>query len=534
MFDPNELENANRNPQSDNVPEETAPETLQAAAETPAAPIGEPAAEPVEAAEAAEAAVIAETAETAAEPVVQADAPVQESSPFEYRFVRSDPAEPGYADARYSTEPQTYQPRYHSSVSEPEKPAKKSPGKGFWAAAVAMCLVCALLGGLVGGVVVSRQGAGTAEEPVAQAATETSLPAETGRDSAAAQPETTSTPILHVTTDGNSQVLPATEIYNIACSQVVGVTTEITYTSFFGTSTAAVSGSGFIVSEDGYILTNYHVIEDAYKGGYDITVLLYNNDSYSATIVGFEEDNDVAVLKIDAEGLNPVSIADSDSILVGETVYAVGNPLGELIFTMTTGSVSALNREITNTDPATGAKTTINMFQIDAAVNSGNSGGPVYNARGEVIGIVTAKYSDTGVEGLGFAIPINDAVSIASELIEKGYVGGKAYFGITVQTVSSSVAQYYNMVVGAYIYALDPTSCAAEAGLQVGDIITKIDDTDIASSSDLISAKKGYRAGESARLTVYRSGEYVELTIVFDEEIPSSASVSSGDAGAGR
>ena len=465
------------------------------------------------------------------EPSVPAEAQEPETSvpSAEYHYVRSDLSSPRYADARYSSDGHTYQPRYH--YSEPDSSVKKQnktksrSGPG-WAGVVALCVVCALLGGIAGGIM--GRGSTPAASEDAPVPVETAAPAG-DRNLTSSQPESTSAPIIHTSTTAGD-VLSPNEIYDIACSQVVGVNTEITYTSYFGTSTAAVSGSGFIISSDGYILTNYHVIEDAYKGNYDINVILFNGDSYLATIVGFEADNDVAVLKIDADNLAPVTIADSDKMRVGDSVFAVGNPLGQLIFTMTSGMVSALDREISNTDSSTGVTTTINMFQIDAAVNRGNSGGPVYNASGEVIGIVTAKYSNTGVEGLGFAIPINDAVGIANELIEKGYVGGKAYFGITVQTVSSSVAQYYNMVVGAYIYALDPDSCAAEAGLQIGDIITKIDDTEISSSSDLIAAKKNYRAGETAVITVYRSGSYVDVTIVFDEEIPSSSSVSSPQA----
>ena len=191
---------------------------------------------------------------------------------------------------------------------------------------------------------------------------------------------------------------------------------------------------------------------------------------------------------------------------------------------MTSGEVSALDRDISTTDSSTGVVTTINMFQIDAAVNGGNSGGPVYNSRGEVIGVVTAKYSDTGVDGLGFAIPINDAISIAEELITKGYVSGKAYMGIKVQTISVSVAQYYNMAPGAYIAYVEPGSCSEKAGLLEGDIIVQMDDVRVTSDNDLISAKKAYRAGDTAVLTIYRDGKYMEVPITFDEEIPAQQS----------
>jgi len=260
------------------------------------------------------------------------------------------------------------------------------------------------------------------------------------------------------------------------------------------------------------------VIEDAYEGGYDITVMLNDDSEYTAEIVGFDSDNDIAVLKIDADGLNAVTFGNSDALSVGDTVYAIGNPLGELDYTMTSGIVSATDRVIT-----TDESTSINMFQFDAAVNSGNSGGPLYNSEGQVVGVVTAKYSDTGVEGLGFAIPINDAVEIANELITNGYVTGKPYMGVVVQTVSASVAQYYNMVEGAYVYSIESGSCSEIAGLKVGDIITEMSGVEITSSDDLKTEVKQHSAGDTVDITVYRSGEYLTLSITFDEKQPDTS-----------
>ena len=312
-----------------------------------------------------------------------------------------------------------------------------------------------------------------------------------------------------------SGVLSASDIYALACEQVVGVTTEVTYTNYFGmNSSSAVSGTGFIISEDGYILTNYHVIELAAQNGKDVNVILYDGTRYNAAIVGYEKYNDVAVLKIEASGLNSVKLGNSDSISVGEVVYAVGNPLGELDFSMSTGHVSALDRAITSDESGVA----INMFQIDAAVNSGNSGGPVYNAAGEVIGIVTAKYASTGVEGLGFAIPINDAWSIANDLITKGYVTGKAYMGVFVdQRYGSMYARYWGMPVGAYISSVESGSCAEKAGIQPMDIITKLGDKEITGYTDLMSVLHSFSAGETTTVTVYRGGEDIELMITFDE-----------------
>lgn len=309
-------------------------------------------------------------------------------------------------------------------------------------------------------------------------------------------------------------VLSASEVYATTVNSVVGITTPITTTNVWGqTITNAISGSGFVISEDGYILTNNHVVETAYQQNLEVKVMLYNGEEYSAKIIGTEPDNDVALIKIDATGLTPVVLGTLDEMFVGDAIYVIGNPLGELTWTLTEGIVSAFDREVRADD-----STTINMFQISAAINAGNSGGPVFNDRGQVIGIASAKYSSSGVEGLGFAIPIDDVKPMIEDFIEYGHVTGKPYFGITVRTVDSASAEYYNMVEGAYIQAVDENSCAGTAGINVGDIITKIDEHEIKSTADLKTAKKLYSAGDTASLTIYRSGEYIELSITFDEE----------------
>ena len=312
------------------------------------------------------------------------------------------------------------------------------------------------------------------------------------------------------------------QIYAQACRQVVGISTEVTYSNFFGmTSSSAVGGTGFIVSQNGYIVTNYHVVEYAYEGKRSVSVMLHDGTRYDASIIGVDESSDVAVLKIDAANLTPVTIGDSDALSVGDDIYAVGNPLGELDFSMSSGHVSALNRLIT-TEANTEA---INMFQVDAAVNSGNSGGPAYNARGEVVGVVTAKYSDTGVEGIGFAIPINDAASIANDLITRGYVTGKAYMGIKLDDrYNSMYSQYYGMPIGAYVDSVDSGSCAEAAGIRAGDIITELGGEEITGYSDLKKAVRQFSAGDTAELTLYRAGESLSLSIVFDEARPDSMS----------
>jgi len=418
-----------------------------------------------------------------------------------------------YSDAHYvPVSENTVPPKYYTPPEKPVKAPKKKRNYGGIIKVICLCLICALLGGAVGAALVGNSMGVRMDEMEAQL---NQIKAEdmvigSGNQNAAAEPMT----VL--------SGLPAHEIYEQACKQVVGITTEVTYTNFFGmTSSAPVSGSGFIVSEDGYIITNYHVIEYASQGNYEISVILHDGTRYAAKIIGVEADNDIAVLKIDAEGLSPASFGNSDVLYVGETVYAVGNPLGELEFSMTTGHVSALDRLIYTEENSEA----INMFQIDAAVNAGNSGGPVYNSNGQVIGVVTAKYSDTGVEGLGFAIPINDAASIANDLITKGYVTGKAYMGITLdERYNSMYSQYFGMPIGAYVRSVEKGSCAETAGIQAGDIITKIGDIEVAGYNELRQAVKQFSAGDTTEIVLYRADESKTLTITFDESKPDSVS----------
>ena len=427
----------------------------------------------------------------------------------EYHFYRPEESRSTWSDAGYvpSADAGAMPKSYHCSAA-PEKKEKK-PRKGLRAALVAFALVGALALGGAGGAfayrALEKSGAsGPAESTVLNVA----APAVTANRAS----------VTTQLVQGNGPLTAEEIYYNLAVNQTVAITTEITYTNVWGfTTTGAVKGSGFIISADGYILTNFHVIEDAVKGGYDIQVLLYDGTEYTATVVGYASDNDVAVLKIEATGLNAVTIGDSDSLRVGQQVYAVGNPLGELEFTMTDGMVSATDREISTSD---NRATTISMFQISAAINSGNSGGPVYNDRGEVIGIATAKYASSGVEGLGFAIPINDAVALAQDLITDGYVRGRAYMGINADTVTASAAQYYGLVEGAIVTKVSEGSAAEKAGLKESDIIVAMGDKEIKSYEDLVSAKKAYHAGDTVELKVYRSSDYVTLSLTFDEQQP--------------
>lgn len=446
----------------------------------------------------------------------------------EYRYTRENIPHHAYMDANYvphSEESQNGPRSYYTPPVTPppkaEKQKKKKKAKkpvNPMVKFIAACLVCALLGGIGGGAIVASQTTNGSTSASNSESALTKSSASSSNDKAAKSVS-------------SGETLTGNQIYSLGCAQAVGITTEITSTNYFGMkSTSAVSGSGFIVTSDGYIVTNYHVIADAYTGGYKVSVITYDGTKYDAEIKGVEESNDIAVLKINATGLSAATIGNSDDLQVGETIYAIGNPLGELSFTMTSGMVSALDRDITTQDSSTGETTTNNMFQISAAVNEGNSGGPVYNTKGEVVGIVTAKYSDTGVEGLGFAIPINDVSDIADQLIKQGYVSGKSSLGIKVTTVDSAVAQYYNMVEGAYVNEVESGSCSEKAGLKVGDIVTAVNDKKVSSSSELAAAKKSYKAGETITLKVYRQGKYVDIKVTLDEE-KSTAASSSGNSG---
>ena len=435
-----------------------------------------------------------------------------------------------YCDATFRSPAEDYGFTPGSAVydaAEPKTEKKKKSSGLRLGGIIALCLCCSLAAGVLSVIGTLRFAQDYISDALAEAAAETAAPqaaeevASDAPDSVAeAAEEGYSAPAAEVSTaaaEPEGDKLTAEQIYTLACRQVVGVNTAVESYNIFGQSVSSgVNGSGFFISADGYVLTNYHVVEEAYENNYSVTVLTYNGEEYRASIVGVEEDNDLAVLYVEGESDTPcVSLGDVDEMAVGQTVYTVGNPLGELSYTMTSGIVSALNRTITTEE-----NITVNMFQIDAAVNSGNSGGPVYDEYGRVIGVVTAKYSSTGVEGIGFAIPVDDAYHIAQELIQNGYVSGKASLGITVATVSASVAQYYGIAEGAFINEVTPDSCAERAGLQNGDIITALDDTAVSSASELVTLLKTYTAGETVAVEYVRGGAVYSVQVVLDEEVP--------------
>ncbi len=320
-------------------------------------------------------------------------------------------------------------------------------------------------------------------------------------------------------TNVSDKSLTPAQVYELNVGAVVGIRTESTTNVFGQTAAVSSSGTGFVLTEDGYIVTNRHVVAEANT----ISVAMYDGTEYDATVIGADEMNDVALLKIEAEGLQTVTIGDTDDIVVGEEVIAIGNPLGELTFTMTQGYISALDRSI-NTDG-----TPINMMQTDAAINSGNSGGPLFDMNGNVIGVTTAKYSGstssgTTIEGIGFAIPINDVMHIVYELQEHGYVTDRAYFGISVMDMSldSSVAEKYGLPMGAEVVTVNEGSCAEKAGMKVGDIIIGIDDKKTENRTQLLGVLQDYRAGQTASVSIWRNGGEIKLEVTFDSRPPES------------
>ena len=303
------------------------------------------------------------------------------------------------------------------------------------------------------------------------------------------------------------------QVYSQNVSSVVAISNQGITTNVYGqVSETASSGSGFIVTEDGYVVTNYHVVKDANK----LTVITSDSSEYDANLVGYDSNNDLAVLKIEAEGLQPVKLGSSDLLAVGDQVVAIGNPLGELTSTLTAGYISAKDRGVSTGGAA------INMLQTDAAINSGNSGGPLFNMQGEVVGITTAKYSGATssgayIEGIGFAIPIDDVVGMINDLTQLGYITG-AYLGVMVSDMDSDTANRYGLPMGAYVQEVTSGNCAEAAGVLSKDIITGLGSYEVKSVSDLTRALRHFKGGEVTTITVYRGGSEVELTVTLDEK----------------
>lgn len=307
---------------------------------------------------------------------------------------------------------------------------------------------------------------------------------------------------------------------------IVGIKIDynVNTTSFFGrggTSTATASGSGIVISEDGYILTNNHVVSSSssesslyyqISEATKISVTLFNDETeYEAKIVGQDEQTDLAVIKIEKTGLTKAEFADSDDVKVGEFAMAVGNPIN-MTSTVTTGIVSAVNRKITDSDGKT-----YKCIQTDAAINSGNSGGALVNSEGKVIGINTLKLSGTGIEGIGFAIPINSTTDITSQLIQYSKVK-RPFIGISGIDLDEATAKKYNLVIGVYVKSVEDFSAAEKAGLKAGDVILEADGKSIKTMDELNEIKNSHQIGDIIKLKINRNGSEKELDITLGEQ----------------
>ena len=410
-------------------------------------------------------------------------------------------------------------------INENNNISKPAAAKNSKLRIAALALSFSILGGAVGtgGTYAALRAFGANNtQPAAQTQAQTSSKAEessSSEDDSSESPKAViktaessdSKAVAMQTVKSDGKKLSASDVYKNNVNSTVGITTEIS-TNYFGyTTTAAASGSGFIITDDGYIVTNYHVIEGANK----VKVTTYDDKSYDAEIIGSDQTNDIAVLKIDATGLEAVTLGDSDALSVGDDVVAIGNPLGELTFTLTSGVVSAKDRQITTSNSVM-----MNLIQTDCAINSGNSGGALFNMYGEVVGVTNAKYStnsstEASIDNIGFAIPINTVKDIVTNIIENGYFA-KPYIGVSVDTVSDDMTSY-GIPEGAVIKSVTEGSPAEEAGLEENDIVTKIDDTEIKSSSDMVAAIRKASKGDKLTLTVYRQGKLMTLTVTVDE-----------------
>lgn len=326
---------------------------------------------------------------------------------------------------------------------------------------------------------------------------------------------------IDITRVDTSELMTPAEVYAQNVNSTVGIRTSITSTNFWGyQTTSAASGSGFIISSDGYILTNFHVIESSNS----VTVTTYDGTEYDAEIIGYDQSMDIAVLKIDAKELVPVVLGRSETLNVGDDVIAIGNPLGELTFSLTRGVVSALDRQVTLS-----GNVTMELIQTDCAINSGNSGGALFNMYGEVVGITNAKYSSSSsgasIDNIGFAIPVDDIRDIVDSIITNGYIV-KPYIGVSVSTVSSE-ATGYGLPGGASVQQIAEGSPAEKAGLQVNDIITAVNGTEISSSGELVEIVGNCAPGDELTLSVYRQGETLELTLTVGEQSKSALEATS-------
>ncbi len=391
--------------------------------------------------------------------------------------------------------------------AQPPKKKKKFNGKRVVRSAVALVLAAAM--GFAGGFVGAKFG-GSGKVVIQQVAPSSTADSASGSDSS----------ITAASSSGSS--LTTEQVADLVSPSVVVITTEqVVYSqwSWYGQNQVeSGAGSGVIISSDGYILTCAHVVD----GASTITVTIGDKD-YTATLVGEDTTSDIAVIKIDADGLTPATVGNSDSLKVGQSVMAVGNPLGELGGTVTGGMISALNRSVTI--QGSSSVNTMSLIQMDASVSPGNSGGGLFNMNGELVGIVNAKSSSSDAEGLGFAIPINDAIKVAQELLENGYVTGRPYLGITYLAVTDAqtASQLGVNAYGVYVVEVVKGGPAEKAGLQAGDRIVSVDGTEIASKDDLGTLMQKHAAGDTLSITIAREGQMQTVNVTLGEKTASNS-----------
>lgn len=422
-------------------------------------------------------------------------------------------------------------------VISPAKPPKSSGGKKTWLNILISAAASAVVAAVICGVVIASLNAywkeqndllsQSYEEKLNLAKSELQSSIDQNKSNTVQQPSQTTPDTAVPEVQSPVQTTPDTymtpaQVYAQCVNSVVAINCTGTTTSYGQSMQTSSSGSGFILSEDGYVATNYHVVEGQTK----LEVSTYDGTTYDATYIGGNEANDIALIKVDAQGLTPVTVGVSADLVVGEQVAAIGNPLGELASTLTVGYISAKDR-IVATDG-----TQINMLQTDAAINPGNSGGPLFNMKGEVIGITSAKYSGTTtsgatIEGIGFAIPMDDVLGMLNDLREYGYITG-GYLGISVSDVDEDAAELYGLPNGVLVREVTEGSCAEKAGIKVQDIIVNLGGYEVGNLNDLSRALNKFKAGETVTVTVYRSGSEKILSVTLDER-PREQSDSAAD-----
>ena len=419
-----------------------------------------------------------------------------------YTAPQTDNGAGGATPPVHPVQPQDAQP-----PKQPPKKKKKFNGKRVARSAVALVLAAAM--GFAGGFVGAKFG-GSGKVVIQQVAPSSTADSASGSDSS----------ITAASSSGSS--LTTEQVADLVSPSVVVITTEqVVYSqwSWYGQNQVeSGAGSGVIISSDGYILTCAHVVD----GASTITVTIGDKD-YTATLVGEDTTSDIAVIKIDADGLTPATVGNSDSLKVGQSVMAVGNPLGELGGTVTGGMISALNRSVTI--QGSSSVNTMSLIQMDASVSPGNSGGGLFNMNGELVGIVNAKSSSSDAEGLGFAIPINDAIKVAQELLENGYVTGRPYLGITYLAVTDAqtASQLGVNAYGVYVVEVVKGGPAEKAGLQAGDRIVSVDGTEIASKDDLGTLMQEHAAGDTLSITIARDGQMQTVNVTLGEKTASNS-----------